>query len=49
MCRKNHLYGWCAWSFGLGLLIGAGLESALLSVCLGVGLIVLGFGCFRKK
>ena len=41
--------GCCAACFGLGLLVGSGLESGLLCICGGLGLICLGFGCLRKK
>ncbi len=49
MCRKNHLMGSCAACFGLGLLTGSGLESGLLCLGVGMGLIVFGFSCFRRK
>ena len=49
MCRKNQLLGWAAVSFGLGLLIGNGLESGLLCLCAGLGIIVSGFCMCRRK
>ena len=49
MCRKNHLWGCCALCIGFGFLIGRGFESGLLALCLGLGLICLGVGCFRLK
>ena len=49
MYRRNHLLGCCAGCFGLGLLIGQGFESGLLSLCLGLGLIFLGLTFLRQK
>ena len=49
MCRKNQLHGWVLLSFGLGLLIGNGLESGFLWLCIGIGLMVFGFCVCRKK
>jgi len=49
MCRKNQLHGWALLSFGLGLLIGNGLESDFLCLCAGIGLMVFGFFVCRKK
>ena len=49
MCRRNHLLGCCAACLGLGLLIGSGFESGVLSVCVGLGLIFVGFSCLRQK
>lgn len=49
MCRRNHLLGCCGACFGLGLLVGCGLESGLLATCAGIGLIVLGFSFLRQK
>jgi hypothetical protein len=49
MCRRNQLLGCCALSLGLGVLLGRGLESGLLCFCIGVGLVILGFGCVRQK
>lgn len=49
MCRKNHLWGCCAGCLGLGLLIGRSLESGLLSLCIGVGLIAFGIACLKQK
>jgi hypothetical protein len=36
-------------AFGLGLLIGCGLESGFFCFCAGMGVIALGFWCCRKK
>ncbi len=49
MCRKNQLLGWAFFSFGLGLLIGSGLESGFWCLCAGVGLMVFGFCVFKRK
>ena len=49
MCRKNHLWGCCCACLGCGMLVGRGLESGLLSLCLGLGLICLGVGFLRQK
>lgn len=49
MCRRNHLLSCCAAFFGLGLLVGRGMESGLLTLCLGLGLIILAVACLRKK
>ena len=39
MFRRNHLTGCCAACFGLGLMVGRGLESGLLATCIGIGLL----------
>lgn len=49
MCRKNQLRGWAVLAFGLGLLIGNGLESAFFCLCSGIGLIIFGFCLCRRK
>lgn len=49
MCRKNHMYGWCGCALGIGLLLGSALESELLAICLGLGLIGVGLSRFRQK
>ena len=49
MCRRNQLLGCCAGCLGLGLLIGRGFESGLLSLCIGLGLLFLGFTWLRQK
>lgn len=49
MCRRNQLLGWCAVALGAGLLIGSVLESELLAICLGIGLILGGLSCMRQK
>ena len=49
MCRKNHLWGCCGCSLGLGLLIGGSMESGFLSLCLGIGLICAGCSFVRRK
>lgn len=49
MCRRNHLAGCCAGFFGLGLLVGCGLESGLLCTCMGIGLIGAGLSFLRRK
>ncbi len=49
MCRRNHLLGCCGACFGLGLLVGCGLESGLLATCAGIGLICFGLSLLRQK
>jgi len=49
MCRRNQLLGWCGCAFGLGVLVGAGLESGLLCLCLGMGLILAGISLVRRR
>lgn len=49
MCRRNQLPGFCAVSFGLGLLLGCGIESGLLCLCAGFGLILCGVWIIRQK
>lgn len=49
MCRHNQLWGFAAISFGLGVLIGTWIESGFLTGCLGLGLVLVGFGFLRKK
>ena len=49
MCRRNHLFGLALLSFGAGLIIGCWLESGLLRVCLGVGLLAAGILMLQKK
>lgn len=49
MCRKNQLIGFCAGAFGLGLLVGHCIESGFLSICIGVGLMIIGFSLIRQK
>ena len=49
MCRRNHLTGCCATCFGLGLMVGCGLESGLLATCIGVGLLLAGLSILRQK
>lgn len=49
MCRRNHLIGCCCGCLGLGLLIGHGFESGLLSLLLGLGLILGGLSLLRQK
>ena len=41
--------GCCSACFGLGLLVGSGLESGLLATCAGIGLICLGLSFLRQK
>ena len=49
MCRKNQLLGFCVVAFGLGLLIGCGMESGFWCCALGIGAIVVGFVTACKK
>ena len=49
MCRKNQLHGACLVMFGLGLLIGHCLESWMIASFGGIGLVVLGLSCLRRK
>ena len=49
MYRKNYLLGCMALTFGLGLLVGHCLESALLCNGAGIVIIFLGFGTLRRK
>ena len=49
MCRKNQLMGCNLIAFGLGMLVGFGLESGFWCWVLGVGLIAFGFAALQKK
>ncbi len=49
MCRRDQLKGFCAVSFGLGLLIGRCFESGLLSLGIGIALIIAGLCIIRQK
>ena len=49
MCRKNQLLGWCTGALGFGLIVGSVLESELLTISLGIGLILGGLYCVRIK
>ncbi len=49
MCRRNHMWGFGAIGFGLGLLTGCSMESGFWCCILGIGAICLGFGCLQKK
>lgn len=49
MCRKNQLCGCALITFGLGLLIGSWLGAGFMCFCIGVGIMVLGCWCSRKK
>jgi len=49
MYRKNQLLGCAAIAFGLGLLVGKCVDSVLLCNVIGIAVIVLGLGCFRRK
>ena len=49
MCRQNQLFGFCLMAFGLGVLVGLGLEGGFLCWCLGIGLILAGICGLGKK
>lgn len=49
MCRRNHLLGCCSCAFGLGILVGSGLESGLICLCFGIGLLLAGISLIRRK
>jgi len=49
MCRQNHLWGCAVIAFGLGVIIGMLLESGFMGLCLGFGLMVLGFCILHRK
>lgn len=49
MCRRNHLLGCCCGCLGLGILLGHGFESGLLTLCLGLALIFGCFACLRQR
>lgn len=49
MCRRNQLLGCAVIAFGLGLLVGHCLESALVCNTAGVVIIVFGFGVLKRK
>lgn len=49
MCRRNHLHGFCAAAFGLGLIVGSCIESGFWCFALGVGAILFGFAIAQKK
>jgi hypothetical protein len=49
MCRQNQLLGFCLIAFGLGVLVGLGLEGGFLCWSLGIGLILAGICGLSKK
>ena len=49
MCRRNQLPGFCAVCLGIGILVGRTLESGILSLCLGAGIICCGVWIIRQK
>ena len=49
MCRKNELCGFALVAFGFGLLVGLCLESGFTCSCVGLGFIIFGFWCAKKK
>ena len=49
MCRKKYLQGCCMAAFGLGLLVGNGLDHWFLCCFSGIGLIMFGFCMMWKK
>lgn len=49
MCRQNQVMGFCLIAFGLGILVGLGLEGGFLCWCLGIGLILSGICGLGKK
>ena len=49
MCRKKTLQGCCVLCFGFGVLVGAALESWLLTNCAGLGLILLGLVMLKGR
>ena len=49
MCRKNELCGFALVTFGFGLLVGLCLDSGFICSCIGLGFIVLGFWCAKRK
>lgn len=49
MCRKNQVWGFSGVAFGLGLLIGCGMESGFWCCALGIGAIVVGFVTVCKR
>lgn len=49
MCRQNQLFGWILIAFGIGLLIGVGLESGFWTCVLALASVILGFWVMKKK
>ena len=49
MCRRNQLLGCAVLAFGCGLLVCCWLESELLRIVFGIGLLVAGFCLLQKK
>ncbi len=49
MCRRNQLWGCCSCALGLGVLVGSGMESGLLCLSLGIGLLLAGLSLFRRR
>lgn len=49
MCRHNQLWGFATIAFGFGILIGTWIESGFLTGCLGLGLVLVGCACLRKR
>ncbi len=49
MCRKNQLWGWMLTSFGLGVLVGSGIETGFWGFCGCLGLMLLGISICKGK
>ena len=49
MCRRQHLLGAIMLGFGLGLLLGNCVESAVACACGGIVFVIFGFGGMRRK
>lgn len=49
MCRRNELWGWVLFSFGLGLMVGQSLESGFFTFIFMVGLMIGGLGMCKRK
>lgn len=49
MCRRNHLRGCLLLGIGIGLALGYCLNSWIVCVCGGIGLLVLGFVTLNQK
>ncbi len=49
MCRRNQLLGCVLLAFGLGTLFGYWLGQGFLCMCIGCGMLALGFCVLKRK
>jgi len=49
MCRRHELWAWMLICFGAGILFGCFFESGFFCCSVGIGVVILGAGMFRRK